>query len=1042
MNPVHVEEKFEAAIESAMLAAGWLRGSPKDYHPELGLDVVQLFAFLTATQQAAWTKVLGYYGGDEVAGRAKFAAYLAAELDARGPLDVLRHGVKDHGVKMALAFFAPASTLSDTLVDLHAANRLSVTRQLRYSATSGDELDLALFVNGIPTATAELKNPLTGQGVEDAKRQYRHDRAPGELLFARRTVAHFAVDPDLVFLTTRLAGAATRFLPFNLGTGGSGREGGAGNPATSSGYRTSYLWEQVWAPDNWLDLLRRFLHVEDEPTQGKRAKGGKKPWHARTLIFPRLHQWHAVGALTEHAAIHGAGQNYLVEHSAGSGKSNTIAWLAHRLSSLHDAQNTKVFHKVIVITDRVILDRQLQDTIFQFDHTVGVVEKIDKTSAQLAAALSGETAQVIITTLQKFPYVLESVGKLAGSRFAVIVDEAHSSQTGETAKALKQVLAEGADATLSADGDAVLLAAEVADAVAEAAEDATDPLVSSAVARGRHENLSFFAFTATPKAKTLELFGERGTDGKYRPFHTYSMRQAIEEGFILDVLRNYVTYATYYKLTRTAPGGATSSDNSDRQVDKRQAGAQLARFASLHPSNMAQRAEIIVEHFRAHTAARMGGRAKAMVVTRSRLHAVRTHAAIGAYISRKGYQGLHALVAFSGVVDDAGVAYSEPMLNGFPETALPARFAYTALDDPAAGTPAAGQDREYHVLVVAEKYQTGFDQPLLTTMYVDKKLDNVRAVQTLSRLNRTHPLKSQDDVFVLDFANEAADIAKAFEPFYETTIAEPTDPNLLYASQTEVMSFGLLVESEMDSFVAAFLAAGPQAGLHAKLYHFTDPARDRYAALLEDDPTTAEEFRSTLRNFTRAYAFLAQVIPFHDSELERLYLYGKALLQRLPRSHDAGVDIGSVDLSHLRIVKTGTADVSLTPGAGEQLIEGFTGGGRGAQTAPELALIDQIIAAINERLGGNLTDADKVWVQQSFEYAAEDPKIQQAAQANTEDNFAYIFDPAFQGLVLDRHDANADLLSRVFKDTETTDFFTALARRVVYEMAQKTGEVG
>jgi len=1041
---VQVEERFEAAIEASMLAAGWHRGSTHDYRPDLGLDVVQLFAFIQATQPTAWAKLLGYYGGEDATARAKFAQHLAEAIDQRGPLDVLRHGLKDHGVLVALAYFAPASTLSPELVDLHAANRLSVTRQLPYSAITHDELDLALFVNGIPTATAELKNPLTGQDVEHAKRQYREDRSPRELLFARRALVHFAVDPDLVFLTTRLAGKSTRFLPFNQGTGGPGQEGGAGNPASSSGYRTAYLWERVWAPAAWLDLLRRFLHVEDPPAPGKGKPVGKKPWHARTLIFPRLHQWDAVLSLTAHAAEHGAGHNYLVQHSAGSGKSNTIAWLAHRLSSLHDAQNAKVFHKVIVITDRVVLDRQLQDTIFQFDHITGVVQKIDKTSAQLGEALAGETAQVIITTLQKFPFVLQSVGQLAGSRFAVIVDEAHSSQTGETAKALKQVLGEGADATLSADGDALLVASAVAEAIAEAVDDASDPLVSSAVARGRHANLSFFAFTATPKAKTLELFGDLGADGKHRPFHVYSMRQAIEEGFILDVLRNYVTYATYYRLTRTHPSGTTSSsDGSDHQVDKRKAAAELARFASLHPSNMAQRAEIIVEHFRAHTAGRLGGRAKAMVVTRSRLHAVRTYRAIADYIAAKGYQGLHALVAFSGTVDDSGVAFSEPMVNGFSESALPERFAYTAADDAYAGTPDARQDREFHVLVVAEKYQTGFDQPLLTTMYVDKKLEGVKAVQTLSRLNRIHPLKSQDDVFVLDFANEADDIAEAFAPFYQTTIAEPTDPNLLYTSQTEVMGYGLLVESEMDSFVGALLGAGPDLVTHAKLYRFTDPARDRYVALLADDRATAEEFRSTLRNYTRAYAFLAQVIPFHDPDLERLHLYGKALLQRLPRSHDAGVDLGAVDLSHLRIVKTGAGDVSLSPGDdGEQTLTGFTGGGRGAQSAPEMALLDQIIAAINERLGGNLTEADKVWVQQSFEYAAEQPHIRQAATANTEENFGYVFDKDFEGMVLDRHDANADLITRVFKDTETTAFFTALARKFVYEMARAAGRAG
>ena len=457
---------------------------------------------------------------------------------------------------------------------------------------------------------------------------------------------------------------------------------------------------------------------------------------------------------------------------------------------------------------------------------------------------------------------------------------------------------------------------------------------------------------------------------------------------------------------------------------------------------MAQREEIIVEHFRAHTAGRLGGLAKAMVVTRSRLHAVRTHRAIGEYIARKGYQGLHTLVAFSGTVDDGGVAYTESMVNGFSEAALPERFTYTAADDPYAGTSGARQEREYHVLVVAEKFQTGYDQPLLTTMYVDKKLEGVKAVQTLSRLNRIHPAKSQDDVFVLDFANEAEDIAESFKPFYETTIAEPTDPNLLYTSQTEVMGYGLLVESEMDSYVDAFLGAGPDLVTHAKLYRFTDPARDRYVELLDEDRTTAEEFRSTLRNYTRAYAFLAQVIPFHDPDLERLHLYGKALLQRLPRSHDAGVDIGAVDLSHLRIVRTGGADVSLGTGEGEQILEGFTGGGRGAQSVPEMALLDQIIAAINERLGGNLTDADKVCVQQAFEYAAEQPHIQQAAQANTEENFGYVFDKSFEGMVLDRHDANAGLIDRVFKDSETTAFFTALARRMVYELVREAGQVG
>lgn len=668
----HSEGAFESAIEAHLLANGWVQGSPSHYRRDLGLDTAVLFEFIGATQAKAWDRLVGLHGGADQA-QLKFAKRLAAEIDARGIVDVLRRGVEDMGVKVRLAFFQPAHALTPDLLALYDANRLVVSRQVHHSESNPqDSLDLLLLMNGLPIATAELKNQVTGQTVEHAKKQYRFDRNPRDLVFDRRTVVHFAVDQDLVFLTTRLEGEKTRFLPFNQGSGGPGREGGKGNPPNKAGYRTAYLWEQVWQRDNWLDLLARFVH-EDKP-KGK----GKKAVKRGNVIFPRYHQWDLVLRLADHAATYGPGRNYLPQHSAGSGKSNSIAWLAHRLSTLHTpadpalltdhatglglGTNEKVFHKVVVVTDRVILDRQLQDTIWQFDHTPGVVERIDKNSAQLAEALSGSRAQIIITTLQKFPVIAKAATDLKGKRFAVIVDEAHSSQSGESAKDLKSVL--GADHVVGSGGtvdEAIWDAAEKYDAAIEASADPQDALTdslaalrASAATRGMQDNLSFFAFTATPKAKTLELFGERVSDAamasgyRLEPFHLYSMRQAIEEGFILDVLENYVTYSTYFRLANGLSG-------DDPEVDKGKANAALARFVALHPSNLAQKSEIIVEHFRTVTRKEIGGLAKAMVVTRSRLHAVRYKQSIESYIKEKGYRDLHALVAFSGKVIDPDV---------------------------------------------------------------------------------------------------------------------------------------------------------------------------------------------------------------------------------------------------------------------------------------------------------------------------------------------------------------------------------------------------
>ncbi|MDP9792959.1 type I restriction enzyme R subunit [Catenuloplanes nepalensis] len=1006
---VYMEKVFEAAIATELgNALGWDKGLSNGYRPDLGLDTGELFTFIGATQKRAFDKLITAYGDLPTAQR-EFAARVASEIDKRGALDVLRNGVRDRGATIQLCYFRPGHTLAASALDDYNANRLTVVRQLRYSAKTQDELDLTLFVNGIPIATAELKNPLTGQDVESAKKQYRTDRDPKELIFARRTLVHFAVDPHLVFVTTRLAGAETRFLPFNVGTHGPGRSGGAGNPPADDGdYQTSYLWRQVWQRDNFLDLLHRFVHVAV-------PKKGRPNPHSSPMVFPRFHQWHAVREMTRHALREGAGHNYLIEHSAGSGKSNTIAWLAHRLSTLHDAGSKPVFDKVIVITDRVVLDRQLQHTIYQFDHVPGVVKKIDEDAQQLAAALTGATSRVIITTLQKFPFILDKVSQLADQRYAVIIDEAHSSQSGESANALKKALGRLGSDEIDDDGD---------------------PLTAAALARGKHANLSYFAFTATPKQKTLEIFGTRRPDtGDMGPFHVYSMRQAIDEGYILDVLRNYITYEARWRLANAA---VEAAESADPEVDPKKAKAKLVRAAELHPESQDQRAQIIVEHFRSEVAERLGGRAKAMVVTRSREHALRLYQAVRRYIDRRGLTDCTPLVAFSGTLTLDNIDYTESRLNGISEAGLPDAFAYTVADDPQA---AARKQTEYRILIVAEKYQTGFDQPLLTAMYVDKPLTGVAAVQTLSRLNRTHPAKTQDDVFVLDLANKAEDIQAAFAPYFETTITEPTDPNLLYDKQRDVMDHQLLVESELDGFVAALFSAddasmteAQKQRAHAELNRWLEPAVDRFKALAEDDRDQAEAFRSEASDYVRAYGFLAQVVGFADPDLERLYQYCRFLVRRLPRERGAGVDIGETTLSHLRITKIAEEDVSLKP-SGEQMIAGFSATAGAAGEVEELPL-SEVIKDLNERFGYDLSTSDQVLIAQQIITLAEDEKMQQVALHNDMEKFAQVADPEIDAIVARNHERNTAFVNRYFDDPDFQTVMRTEARRRAYKLIQ------
>lgn len=975
------EATFEHNIEAHLLANGWGSASSNDYDRDLGLFPDEVIAFVQNSQPKAWKQLIARHGGESTA-RKRFVRVLVAAIDHRGTINVLRGTVKDSGVTVRMCWFKPANTLAPELLERYEKNRLAVVRQLHHSESNPSaSLDLALVVNGIPVASAELKNPLTGQHLDDAMTQYRTDRNPYDQIFAQRMLVHFAVDQHRVAMTTRLAGEKTRFLPFNQGSKGPGEPGAAGNPPSSHGYQTAYLWEQVWQRDAWLQLIENFIHVED----------GR-------VLFPRYHQWDAVRAILAATYADGPGVDRLIQHSAGSGKSNTIAWSAHSLSRLHDAADQPIFDKVVVITDRRVLDRQLQETVAGLDHTPGTIVRVDKDSSQLKEALEGNAARIIITTLQKFPVVAavaaaeadEGEGRaIAGRRFAVIVDEAHSSTTGDSVKKLKAVL--------GGEGGA-LAAAEAAEAEAEEAADVDDALLESARQRGKQRNLSFFAFTATPKPKTLETFGQLDAEGIKRPFHTYSMRQAIDEGFILDVLANYTTYSTYYKLANA------SAD--DPELDSSKGRAALARFASLHPYMLDAKAEVIVEHFRQKTAGKIDGRAKAMVVTRSRLHAVRMKQAIDGYIARKGYHTgpnpVRALVAFSGTVldpDSPELTYTEVVMNGFSESALPKELR-----------------ENFQVLVVAEKYQTGFDEPLLHTMYVDKKLHGVKAVQTLSRLNRTCPGKN--DTFVLDFANSAEEIQSSFEPFYEQSLAQPTDPNVLYTMEHDLLAAGVLVIDEMTAATSALLSAEPAR--QPQIYANVQPAVMRFAALDED---AQADFRAKLTQYCRAYSFVSQVMPWTDPDLERLFLYGRLLLAELPASDaDPMPQLSrSVQLTHLRLSVADQGSISLEGEADPGVA--LPGEGKGSASEPEKDKLSALIEMMNEKYGADLGEPDKVWIDQQRAVLLDDEDMKAVALHNDRSQFDLILDERIKDLIVDRHSKNGVLFDLFFTND---DFRSAL----------------
>ncbi|MCC6702934.1 MAG: type I restriction endonuclease subunit R, partial [Fluviicola sp.] len=904
---IHTELTFEEAIELSLLEqGGYTKGLSSDFNADLGLFPAYIMKFLQESQPSAWSKIENIHKSDV---QTKVLQRLVKEIDSRGSLDVLRNGFTDYGVKFKMAFFRPESSLNPESEELYKKNHLSVTRQVYYERNGKNSLDMVLALNGIPVATIELKNQFSGQNITNAQKQYVYDRDSNEPIFQfkKRALVHFAVDTDECYMTTKLAGKSTRYLPFNLG-----HQNGAGNPPNKDGYRTSYLWEYVWTKDSIMDIIGKFLHLSVEEYEIGGIKKKKE-----SIIFPRFHQLEVVRKLTRDAKESGAGKNYLIQHSAGSGKSNSIAWLSYRLSSLHNENNERVFDSVIVITDRKVLDNQLQNTIYQFEHKDGVVEKIDKDSQQLADAITAGS-HIIITTLQKFPFILDKIGELTSRKYAVIIDEAHSSQGGEATKKMKEVLSAKS-----------LEEAEELELESGLEEDAEDQIRKSMQSRGMQSNLSFFAFTATPKNKTVEVFGTLDNQGKPKPFHLYSMKQAIEEGFIHDVLKNYTTYKTYYKLSKEI--------EDDPDVNKKAASRAIGRFMSLHPHNLAQKTEVMVEHFRQVVSKKIGGQAKAMVVTSSRLHAVRYKEEFDKYIADKGYDDIRTLVAFSGKViyDTYPEGVTEVELNGFKEKELPKKFA----------------SDEYQLLLVADKYQTGFDQPLLHTMYVDKKLSGVKCVQTLSRLNRT--CAGKEETFILDFTNDTEDILKSFQPYYElTTVQEVSDPNHLYDLKTEIEKAQIIWQTEVDNFCNIFYKSAKLLSVkdQAKLNAYIDPAVERYKELPEErqqgdvvHDISQENFKHALQTFVRAYSFLTQIMPFSDVDLEKLYTYGRFLLKKLPRkSQSDRFQLGDeVSLEYYRLQKIAEQNIMMEA-QGEYGLEGGNEAGI-RMTKEEKAALSEII---------------------------------------------------------------------------------------------------
>lgn len=969
-----------------MVAGGYME------HRDRALDAATLVNFVQTTQPKAWERFERMCNSNSTA---KFAKVFNDAVDRLGMVAVLKHGFKHRGIPFRVVFFKPESGLNESAANRYAKNVCRCIRQFHFAETGNQTIDMVLDVNGIPLVGIELKDQFTGQDVENAMRQWREDRDPRRrcLKFNTRMVAFFAVDLENVYMTTKLEGAKTFFLPFNQGSAGAGNDGGAGNPANPDGYATSHLWEVALQKDSLLDIVNKFLHLEVKEETELDARGNEVKRKKERIIFPRYHQLDSVRKVIADVRANGTGKNYLVQHSARSGKSNSIAWTAYRLASLF-VDDTPLFDSVVVVTDRRVLDSQLQETISGFDHVIGSVVTIgkDKTSADLRDAINGGT-RLIVSTLQKFPVIYEQV-ESKGKRFAIIVDEAHSSQTGTSALKLKSALADKRDALEEY--------AEIEAEAEDAAADWEDQLADELASHGRHKNLTFVAFTATPKEQTLEIFGDEWPDGSFHPFHVYSMRQAIEEGFIMDPLANYVSYSEAVELARTVP------DNPD--VPSSPTLKLLRKYKELHPYALGQKAEIIVETFRNVTRTKIRGKGKMMVVTASRLATVRYYHEIKRYMQKKGYDDIEVLVAFSGAISDPadgpdGPEYTEPVINVGHDGQRVAESQTKA---------------EFHnygdVLVVAEKYQTGFDEPLLHTLVVDKKLKDVKAVQTLCRVNRIHPDK--EDTYILDFVNKPEDIQKAFERFYtETSLSEQINTDLLYQVQTDIRGYGLYDESDIEAAAEIVFTDGKgksQSNVQGKLAAVLKPAVARYNELNDDE---RYQVRRKVRSFCKWYTYITQIVRMFDRDLHKEYVYLSYLrhLLKVEKIPVEAVD-DKVEMRFYKLKQEFEGSISLEPGGGV-----LDPGGAAKTVTPDKKRdpLQVLVDKFNEQWAGNFTEGDRVVIDTLWKRIAENPQVADTIRRDGRQVFeSSLLPKVFDEEARRAYVENTDSFTSLFEDSE------------------------
>ena len=979
------ESQFENSIESNLLKNGYLKREPIHFNKEYVIDDELFFQFIQDTQKENWQKLQEIHGNDT---KEKILQTYQKQVELDSLIHVIRKGFTVSDVKLDCLFLKPVNKLNDTAEPLYQKNILSVMRQV--ITADNNKPDLTLFLNGMPIATAELKNPATGQNYADAITQYKEDRDPKDNLFSfkRGALVHFAIDSNEVFMTTKLQKDKTQFLPFNQG-----KNDGKGNPDNPNGYNTAYLWESIWQRDSIIEIISNFVDLQ--VTQQKHPLPDKE-----NIIFPRYHQLDAVLKLVESTQQNGAGNNYLVEHSTGSGKSNTISWLAYKLLSLFDSQDKTIFDGILVLSDRVGIVNQLGKTIQQFEQTSGTVVAV-KDSKDLADNLANKR-RIVISTQQKFPFVLDYISKVKGKKFAIIIDEAHSSQSPESRKKIQEVLTTN------------LKEAEIQETqIQSQQQDIVDAIEKEMETRGNQDSLSYYAFTATPKPKTLKLFGTPISDKVSVPFHVYSMRQAIEEGFILDVLKNYTTYERNFRILKTA--------SEDKIVEGKKASRALLNYVDTHSLNLSKKSAVIVDHFVEHTKSKIGGQAKAMVVGSSRLQALKYKQEIDEYISKQKIQGVHTLVAFSGTLkDDTGKTFTEQSVNGTKsDWELREKF----------DTP------EYNILIVAEKYQTGFDQPLLHTMYVDKKLQGIKAVQTLSRLNRISSGKT--DTLVVDFQNTIDEIYKAFKPYYEqTTLTDKTDPAFINNLYQIIMEFNIITQNDLDSFAEIFFK--PQSKQtdadHGRLYATTTPILNKFG---DADEKVQDDFKLKISRFVESYSFLSQIISYKDTNFEKLFAILKFIITaNLIKNVGSGIPElkGDISLQYYRLEKTHEGGILLGQGTGLKM-----GTSYGTPQPPEpLTSLSAVINSLNEIFGGTINDADKISIENWFEEVKNDTLLREIAKENTFEDFYKQFEKKFLDVVISSN-SNQSLVKRIYTDTELQKQLVVGASQVYHSWVKSNG---